>query len=93
MENLGIFYDHLVYFTAIGNILWSFGISCGNLVYFSPFGHFGPRKIWQPCAQSGTNVAYDHNFLRFCQFLAKQMCVFLKNQCYDQIFAKKLAVV
>jgi hypothetical protein len=34
MENLGIFYDHLVYFTAIGNILWSFGIFCGNLVYF-----------------------------------------------------------
>jgi hypothetical protein len=34
MENLGIFYDHLVYFAAIGNILhmaiwyilWSFGI-------------------------------------------------------------------
>jgi hypothetical protein len=26
MENLGIFYDHLVYFTAIGNILWPFGI-------------------------------------------------------------------
>jgi hypothetical protein len=38
MENLGIFYDHLVYFTAIGNILWPFGIFCGNLVYFSPFG-------------------------------------------------------
>jgi hypothetical protein len=46
MENLGIFYDHLVYFTAIGNILWPF---CGNLVYFSPFWYFGPRKIWQPC--------------------------------------------
>jgi hypothetical protein len=26
MENLGIFYDHLVYFTAIGNILWPFGM-------------------------------------------------------------------
>jgi hypothetical protein len=36
-------------FTAIGNILWPFGIFCGNLVYFSPFGYFGPRKIWQPC--------------------------------------------
>jgi hypothetical protein len=43
-----IFYDHLVYFTAIGNILWQFGIFCGNLVYFSPFWYFGPRKIWQP---------------------------------------------
>jgi hypothetical protein len=48
MEKLGIFYDHLVYFTAIGNTLWPCGIFCGNLVYFSPFWYFGPRKIWQP---------------------------------------------
>jgi hypothetical protein len=34
MENIAIFYDHLVYFTAFGNILWPFGIFCGNLVYF-----------------------------------------------------------
>jgi hypothetical protein len=48
MENLRIFYDHLVYFMAIGNILWSFGIVCCNLLYFPPFWYFGPRKIWQP---------------------------------------------
>jgi hypothetical protein len=48
MENLGIFYEHLVYFTAIGNILWPFGIFPGYLVCFSPFWYFGPRKIWQP---------------------------------------------
>jgi hypothetical protein len=30
MKNLGKFYDHLVYFTAIGNILWPFGVFCGN---------------------------------------------------------------
>jgi hypothetical protein len=48
MENLGIFYDHLVYLTAIGNILWPFGIFCGHLVYFPPFWYFVPRKIWQP---------------------------------------------
>jgi hypothetical protein len=42
MENLGIFCDHLVYFTAIGNILWPFGIFGSNLVYFSPFWYFGP---------------------------------------------------
>jgi hypothetical protein len=46
MENLGIFYDHLYYFTAIGNILWPFCIFCGNLIYI--FSLFGPRKIWQP---------------------------------------------
>jgi hypothetical protein len=38
MENLVIFYGHLAYFTAIGNILWPFYIFCGNLEYFYRFG-------------------------------------------------------
>jgi hypothetical protein len=38
MENVGIFYDHLQYFTAIWCILWPFGIVCCNLVNFSLFG-------------------------------------------------------
>jgi hypothetical protein len=50
MENLGIFYHHLVCFSAIGNILWPFGILRGNLAYFPLFWYFGPRKIWQPCS-------------------------------------------
>jgi hypothetical protein len=41
MENIGIFYDHLVYFAAIGNILcifsigilWSFGTFFSVLVF------------------------------------------------------------
>jgi hypothetical protein len=37
IENLGMRYDHLVYFTAMGNILWPFGLFCGHFVYFSPF--------------------------------------------------------
>jgi hypothetical protein len=44
MENLGIFYYHLVYFTAIGHILWPFGIFCGNMVYFSPVWVFWTKK-------------------------------------------------
>jgi hypothetical protein len=48
MENVVIFYDHLVFFTAIWHNVWPFGIVCGHLVYFSLFGMFGPRKIWQP---------------------------------------------
>jgi hypothetical protein len=47
MENVGIFCDHLEYFTAIWYILLQFGI-------FSRFGMFGPRKIWQPCLQAQT---------------------------------------
>jgi hypothetical protein len=36
IENLGIFYDHLVYFTAIGNIY-------GHLVYFVVIWYNSPR--------------------------------------------------
>jgi hypothetical protein len=48
MKNVCIFYDHLEYFTAIWNNLWPFGIVFGHLFYFSHFGMFGLRKIWQP---------------------------------------------
>jgi hypothetical protein len=51
MEYLGTFYGHLVYFKAIANISWPFGIFCGHLVYFSPFWYFVLRKIWQPCSE------------------------------------------
>jgi hypothetical protein len=44
MENVGMFYAHLVHFTAILNILWLFCICCGHLVYFSPFWYVVPRK-------------------------------------------------
>jgi hypothetical protein len=47
MENVGIYYDHLEYFTANWYDLWPFVINCGHLVYFSHFGMFGPRKNWQ----------------------------------------------
>jgi hypothetical protein len=46
MENVVIFQDHLEYFVAIWhNVCMAV---CGHLVYFSLFGMFGPRKIWQP---------------------------------------------
>jgi hypothetical protein len=48
MANVCIFYDHLAYFMATGYNLWPFGIVCGHLLYFSHFGMFGSRKIWQP---------------------------------------------
>jgi hypothetical protein len=41
MEDVGIFYGHLVYFTVIWYILWYFGI-------FFPFWYVAPRKIWHP---------------------------------------------
>jgi hypothetical protein len=61
MENVVIFYHHVVYFTALWNNLWPFGILCGHLVYFSSFGMFEPRKIWQSC----TNLEFEKTrFLR-----------------------------
>jgi hypothetical protein len=43
-ENPGIFYDNLVYFTALGNILWPFGIFCGHFVYIFPVLVFCTEK-------------------------------------------------
>jgi hypothetical protein len=48
MENFGILYDYLVYCMAIGNILWPFGLFCGNLVFFSSFGILDPEKSGNP---------------------------------------------
>jgi hypothetical protein len=52
MENVGIFYVHVVYFTAIWYTLWTFGIFCGNLVYFvvyfSRFGMLYKEKSGNP---------------------------------------------
>jgi hypothetical protein len=38
MEDVGIFYGHLVHFMVFCYILWTLGIVRGNLVYFSLFG-------------------------------------------------------
>jgi hypothetical protein len=48
MEDVGIFYGPLVYFTAIWCFRWTFGIFRGNLVYFPPFWYVVTRKSWQP---------------------------------------------
>jgi hypothetical protein len=46
MVNVGTFYDHLEYFMAIWYNLLPFVIVSGQLLFFSKFGLFGPRKIW-----------------------------------------------
>jgi hypothetical protein len=48
MEEVAMFYGHLVHFTVFCYILWTFGVVRGILVYFFPFWYFVPRKIWQP---------------------------------------------
>jgi hypothetical protein len=44
MEDVGIFYGHLVHFTVFCYILWTFGIVRGNLVYFPPFWYVSTKK-------------------------------------------------
>jgi hypothetical protein len=63
MEDVGIFYGHLVHFTAFCYILRTFGIVRSNLVYFSRFWYFVQRKIWQPwCNQSQPSFStFDSN--------------------------------
>jgi hypothetical protein len=54
---VSMFYEYLVYFTANWYILWTFGMFCGNLVYFPPFWYFVPRQIWQPCTKPSNSFA------------------------------------
>jgi hypothetical protein len=66
MENLDIFYDNLVNFTAIGNILGPFGIFCGHLVcifcghlvYFSPFWYFFREKSGNPATDDAERLDF-----------------------------------
>jgi hypothetical protein len=52
MEDVGIFYSYLVYFTTIWSILWPFGIHMLLLFdTFFPFWYAVPRKIWQPWSE------------------------------------------
>jgi hypothetical protein len=48
MEDVDIFYVHLVYFTVILYVLWPYGIFSGYFAHFFPFWYVVERKIWQP---------------------------------------------
>jgi hypothetical protein len=59
MELLGIFYGHLVYFSTIGYILWSFGI---HIIW--SFGIDFP--FWYADSRKSGNHGVDcmHNYLK-----------------------------
>jgi hypothetical protein len=44
MADVGIFYGHLMYFTVVWYILWTFDIFCGFLVIFFLFGMLYQEK-------------------------------------------------
>jgi hypothetical protein len=54
MEDVGTIYGHLVYFTAIGNILWPFGIpSLWSIGIFLPVLVFCTTKNLAALARTG----------------------------------------
>jgi hypothetical protein len=77
MDIVGIFYGHLEYFTAIGYILWPFGIFSGIWGTFLPFWYVVLRKIWQPWSPPRTDsVKASHMLTNFLKpFFGK---IFLK---------------
>jgi predicted metal-binding membrane protein len=50
---------------AIWHNVWQFGIVCGHFVYFSHFGMFVPRKIWQPWSIGLGITIYQFSNLKF----------------------------
>jgi hypothetical protein len=48
MGDVGLFYGHFVYFTAILYSLWPLGIFYGYLVYFSRLGMLYQEKSGNP---------------------------------------------
>jgi hypothetical protein len=58
IENV-VIYDHWEYFSVIWYNLLPVGIVCGHLVYFSRFGTFVPRKIWQPWSSAASSFGKD----------------------------------
>jgi hypothetical protein len=58
MEDVGIFYGHLVHFTVFCYILWTFGTVCGNLVYFSPFGILNEENSGNPVSDCSSSVKF-----------------------------------
>jgi hypothetical protein len=44
MENVGIYYAHLEYFTAIWYNVWPLVINCGHLVYFFQLWYVWTKK-------------------------------------------------
>jgi hypothetical protein len=62
-----------------------------DLIYFYQVRIFRPKHIslieFSYFFVQAWGLCYDHNFLRFLTIFGENIGVFLKNQCYDQIFA------
>jgi hypothetical protein len=64
MDDVGIFYSHLVYFVAILSIFLKFDV-------FSPFWYVVSRKIWQPWTGDKKSIVVQRvtSELTVCSFI------------------------
>jgi hypothetical protein len=69
MENVGLFYDLLVHFTAIRNILWTIGMFCASFGIFYSFWYIVQRKIWQPWLQVKMRPRALHHLCLFTLYM------------------------
>jgi hypothetical protein len=58
MENAGILYGHLEYFTVNLVYFMAIWLCCGYLVYFPSFWYIVSRKIWQPCCANKEETSH-----------------------------------
>jgi hypothetical protein len=63
IENVGIFYGHLVYFKAVWSILWPFGIFYDHLIYFMAIWYIFPVLVCCIKKNLATLRAVLKNFL------------------------------
>jgi hypothetical protein len=73
MEDVGIFYGHVVHFTVYCYILWTFGIVRGNLVYFSHFGILYEEKSGNPGCASACHSRVARSWISAKEISPKQL--------------------
>jgi hypothetical protein len=94
MQDVGIFYGHLVHFTVFCYILLTFGIVCGNLVYFYRFGILYQEKSGNPAREHQIGQI-DKRICSYCtpalSYILFRFNVQTWDRCYDflNIFAKQ----
>jgi hypothetical protein len=73
IENIGIFYGRLVYFSGIGHILRLL-----DMFYFS-FWYVVQRKIWQPWMQFRTFFICMYVCIYVCMYVCMYICRLLQS--------------
>jgi hypothetical protein len=85
-----------MYYTVNWYNLWPIGIVCDHLVFFSRFGMFVPRKIWQPSFLPLEFYDCELQLQRWriktytSVFFSKQLCHVSDARLSDCVVRKKL---